>query len=110
MTRLKTLKPRVSTIAISRLQPLQPVNSPRHGSAGLRKTGRRGMEDRERIRRRDKGLCQEHLKRGMLILGTQVDHVIPLSAGGPDTDENKQLLCDECHKEKSRAECAGGRG
>lgn len=75
-----------------------------HGSAGRRKTGRQGVADRERIRRRDHGLCQEHLKRGILVQGTQVDHIIRLDAGGPDTDSNKQLLCDACHKAKSRHE------
>lgn len=83
----------------------------RHGSEGKRKTGRHGIKDRERIRYRDKGLCQECLRHGQATIGHQVDHIVPLSAGGTDTDENKELLCLDCHKAKSRAERrASGRG
>lgn len=67
-------------------------------------TGRHGVIDRERIRRRDKGLCQECLRNGRASIGHQVDHIVPLSAGGSDTDGNKELLCLDCHKAKSRAE------
>lgn len=31
-----------------------------------------------------------------------VDHIIPLSAGGPNLPHNLQPLCDECHREKER--------
>lgn len=34
--------------------------------------------------------------------GYQVDHIIPLCAGGPDTPENMQLLLIEEHKAKTR--------
>lgn len=34
--------------------------------------------------------------------GYQVDHIIPLCAGGPDTPENMQLLTIEEHREKTR--------
>jgi len=60
------------------------------------------VKDRERIRMRDKGLCQACLGRNIVTLGTQVDHIIPLHKGGPDTDANKRLLCDECHAAKSK--------
>jgi 5-methylcytosine-specific restriction protein A len=79
----------------------------RHGSEGKRKTGRHGVNDRERIKRRDKGLCQECLRQGHVTLGDEVDHIIPLSAGGSDADSNKELLCRDCHKIKSRVERRG---
>jgi len=79
----------------------------RHGSEGKRKTGRHGVNDRERIRYRDKGLCQECARQGIVTLGTAVDHITPLSCGGTDADSNKQLLCRECHKAKSRIERRG---
>ena len=75
-----------------------------HGSAGKRVTGRRGMKDRERIKRRDLGLCQACYAKGILTEGTQVDHIVPLSAGGSDDDSNKQLLCTACHKVKSASD------
>lgn len=82
-----------------------------HGSAGMRKTGRKGVADRERIRRRDEGLCQMCLKAGKITLGTQVDHIKSFEDGGADTDENKWLLCTKCHKAKSASERrAAGRG
>ena len=34
--------------------------------------------------------------------GYQVDHIIPLCAGGLDTPENMQLLTIEKHREKTR--------
>jgi 5-methylcytosine-specific restriction endonuclease McrA len=34
-----------------------------------------------------------------------IDHVLPISAGGPVSDiGNMQLLCKECHKRKTMAE------
>lgn len=43
-------------------------------------------------------------KRGDLYnsLGWDIDHVIELADGGPDTEDNKQLLCGTCHANKSR--------
>ncbi|WP_458400075.1 HNH endonuclease signature motif containing protein [Mailhella sp.] len=34
--------------------------------------------------------------------GFQVDHIVPLCAGGPDHPDNMQLLSIEDHKEKTR--------
>ena len=67
-----------------------------------RTRGRRGVEDRHRILRRDNGICQRCLKAGRITPATQVDHIEPLHKGGPDSDENKQSLCDPCHAEKTR--------
>lgn len=91
--KLTTLKSRLSTVG-TRLSVL-PV------SAGTveRKRGSAGVRDRDRIRRRDCGLCQNcgHL-------GQDVDHDKPLWAGGSDQDDNKRVLCDVCHKAKSKLE------
>lgn len=75
-----------------------------HGSVGKRSTGRKGVADRERIKRRDKGICQQCLKDGKIKPGTEVDHIIRLSAGGQDDDANKWLLCARCHAAKTAAE------
>ncbi|MBF6573744.1 HNH endonuclease [Nocardia farcinica] len=57
-----------------------------------------------RIRRRDKRTCQLCGKPGW-----QVDHRIPVAAGGTDDDTNLWVLCDGCHQAKTQAEAAAGR-
>lgn len=36
--------------------------------------------------------------------GWQMDHIVPLCAGGPDAVENLQWLTREAHKEKTRGD------
>lgn len=67
-----------------------------------RKRGRAAVEDRARIMRRDCGLCQACLLRGIIKPATVVDHIVALVNGGDDRDTNKRCLCDECHTEKTR--------
>ncbi|WP_374001135.1 HNH endonuclease [Massilia sp. CFBP 13647] len=69
-----------------------------------RKRGSAGVRDRERIRLRDCGLCQACAVKGITAVGIDVDHKIPLWAGGSDHESNKWLLCTTCHNEKSAAE------
>jgi len=38
----------------------------------------------------------------------EVDHKVPLWAGGEDADHNLQVLCIECHRDKTATE-AGAR-
>lgn len=66
-----------------------------------RKRGRAGVADRERIRRRDNGLCQSCLRAGRVTLGDDVDHIIGLAQGGTDDDSNKELKCYDCHTDKT---------
>lgn len=53
------------------------------------------MAQRDRRLRRTNYLCEDCLVRGITRLATIVDHIVPLSQGGPDTDENTRNLCDE---------------
>jgi 5-methylcytosine-specific restriction enzyme A len=96
---------------LSRLQPrLKPANTARlpilqaQPDRVERKRGRAGVEDREKIKRRDMGLCQECVRTGRPGPGWLVDHIKPLWAGGSDEDENKQLLCKLHHDEKTARE------
>jgi 5-methylcytosine-specific restriction protein A len=41
---------------------------------------------------------------GRIRAADEVDHVVPLAIGGPDTDDNLQALCIDCHRRKSAAE------
>lgn len=47
-------------------------------------------------------LCVMCEAAGRLSIATQVDHIVALVNGGEDTAENRQSLCDDCHKAKTR--------
>lgn len=61
---------------------------------------------RDRILRRDNGMCQcvrckiDRTPR----LASIVDHIQPLWAGGRETDDNRQSISGECHDLKSAHE------
>ncbi|MDB5540539.1 MAG: endonuclease [Devosia sp.] len=67
---------------------------PRH-RATPRLRGRAGVKQRDRRLKRTNYLCEDCEALGRITLATVVDHTIPLSKGGPDTDENTRNLCDE---------------
>lgn len=46
-------------------------------------------------------LCKECTKAGRIRLWTQLDHIVALTNGGEDTDDNCQGLCDEHHEAKT---------
>lgn len=99
MSKLQTLKPNVRQAA-SRVNML-PTQRP---DTIERKRGSAGVRDRERIRARDCGLCQECKRNGKTSIGVAVDHITPLWNKGSDDDSNKELLCQPCHDAKSARE------
>lgn len=98
-TKLKMLKPRIATLNTDRLPVLKACSTER-------KRGSAGIKDRNRIRARDNGLCQQCLKDGCVTVGSDIDHKRPLWAGGSDDEANKWLLCKPCHDAKSKREAA----
>jgi 5-methylcytosine-specific restriction protein A len=96
--KLTTLKSRLQTAGnrIPTLTAKPNVIERKRGSAGVR--------DRERIRARDCGLCQECRRQGKVGVGSDVDHIVPLWEGGSDDDSNKELLCVGHHLNKSKEE------
>ncbi|WP_341772584.1 HNH endonuclease [Burkholderia ambifaria] len=56
---------------------------------------------RKRIRERDGYCCQSC---GIAVRAGVVDHIKPLAQGGANADENLQLLCKECHDDKTNAD------
>lgn len=53
--------------------------------------------------------CALHRKRGELVRGAILDHVVPLEEGGTDDDDNLQWICRECSDAKTAAEARRGR-
>jgi 5-methylcytosine-specific restriction protein A len=41
------------------------------------------------------------MARGIVIAATTPDHVIPLSHGGTDEDDNIRCLCEPCHLKRT---------
>jgi 5-methylcytosine-specific restriction protein A len=96
MQKLTMLKPRVQTLRTTTVQPLVVE----------RTRGNAWMTTRNRIFRRDNGLCQcaDCRATGRLLVAHQVDHVVPLWEGGADVDANLQAINAECHRLKTAAE------
>ena len=65
-----------------------------------RKRGRAGQRDRAR-RLKLYPLCALCLLEGIVTQTDQIDHIIPLHKGGPDTDENCQGICLKHHEAKT---------
>lgn len=100
--KLKTLKPRLGTLGgrVATLPNVRPDTI-------QRKRGSAGVRDREAIRKRDFGVCQACAQAGRLgVLGSVVDHIKPLWAGGTDEPDNKWLICNPCHDAKTAVEAA----
>ena len=55
------------------------------------------------------GLCERCLKRGLIVPGTQVHHIIPISPENIENPyitlnpDNLVLLCKQCHDAQHRA-------
>ena len=61
---------------------------------------------------RKEPLCRDpfHTHPGQVIPATDVDHIVPRSAGGSDRDDNLQSLCHACHSSKTVMQTGFGRG
>lgn len=68
---------------------MQPTPTPR-----LR--GRAAVEQRKR-RLQAEPLCRDCQAEGRITPATVPDHIIPLTKGGADNDENVRCLCQPCH-------------
>ncbi len=57
---------------------------------------------RLRLRRLvDEPVCRDCKAKGIFRLATVPDHILPLSQGGTDDDENIRCLCSECHARRT---------
>ena len=53
---------------------------------------------RERVLRRDHGLCQRCLRANRVQAGNECHHIKPKAQGGTDDMENLETLCHDCHE------------
>lgn len=59
---------------------------------------------RLQILARDAGLCQVCKRNGLLTQATEVDHIKPRKKGGTHDARNLQVICSQCHVEKTAAD------
>ena len=64
-------------------------------------TGRRLQRIRKQVFA-EQPICVACKAKGRVTVATQVDHIVALVNGGEDHADNRQALCDECHKAKTR--------
>jgi hypothetical protein len=65
--------------------------------------GRKGVALRQR-RLAKEPLCRHCAAKGIIRPAESPDHIIPLSLGGSDTEDNIQCLCKDCHELKTASE------
>lgn len=89
-----------------KIKPMQPsikmINL--HLGAAIavpRIKGRHLSQIRQRILTRDGHKCR---RCGHVSIHLEVDHIMPLHLGGAESDDNRQALCEACHRIKSDAE------
>lgn len=71
-----------------------------------RTRGSKWMKIRER-ELSDSPICAICYSKGIITLGKQVDHKLPLFKGGTDDPDNLQVLCEPCHTTKTVEERGG---
>ncbi|OWQ91113.1 HNH endonuclease [Sphingopyxis granuli] len=59
--------------------------------------GRRAVAQRLR-RLRSEPLCRDCKAKGIITAATVPDHIVPLTQGGGDDDNNIRCLCADCHQ------------
>ena len=93
---LKKIPPRLTPVTLSRVSA-KPLDT--------RITGREHGRIRQRVLLRDEYTCRAcgRVDPGPWLV---VDHIKPLCDGGLESDDNRQVLCVECHAAKTAAEAA----
>jgi 5-methylcytosine-specific restriction protein A len=90
---VKTLKPSLQTL--------------KTGPQSLSKTTRLTGNTLQKIRREKllaNPACELCIKEGIVTPAVEVDHIVPLWAGGKESDSNRQSICRSHHIEKSAKE------
>ena len=64
-------------------------------------------EDRDAILKRFNNKCNGECK-GIINDRFEIDHIKPIAQGGKNDDDNLQVLCPSCHKDKTKSEQEDG--
>lgn len=102
--KLTTVKPRLAAIRVERMRSIEQLRP----GATQRQRGRGWLARRGRWLS-EHPLCAHCERSGRVSAADEVDHVVPLWAGGADDESNYQSLCVPCHKVKTASE-ASARG
>lgn len=100
-----------ATCGVPSPEPYCPAHKPKPWATSRRRehltvTGTAERKRREKILKRDMGICYVCDQPG----ADQVDHVVPLSEGGADEEHNlASIHAEPCHREKTAAEAVRGR-
>lgn len=70
------------------------------GAKAKRARGRAGAEQRRR-RLAAEPNCRDCAAEGVQRPAAEIDHIVPISMGGTDTDDNVRALCRPCHAVRS---------
>ncbi len=86
----------------ARVRPRKPWEP---SGADRRVRGRAGVSLRAQVRAEEpcSRIC---LAAGLMVRTEEIDHIVPLSEGGPGARSNLQGLCGPCHEAKSKSERA----
>lgn len=71
------------------------------GSLDLRGTSTERAK-RRRVMLAAEPLCRHCARLGRVTVAVDLDHIVPLAAGGSDAMDNIQPLCRACHVKKTR--------
>ncbi len=100
---LKMLKSSVKMASSKSVRMHQPITT---ALSSKRTRGAAWMAIRDKVFKRDCGICVECTRHGRITVATQVDHVKPLAMGGTDDLDNLESICHQCHSVKTAAENA----
>lgn len=105
MSRLTALKPRMKP-AEGR-QFAEALSTEAASGWGSGRGGRPWRRKREAILLRDLYMCQCDECKGGILPANEVDHIVPLSQGGSNDDNNLRGINCDCHKKKTHRESKG---
>ena len=88
-------------LAYTRTAAPLPHGKTERGCMTKRITGRRLQRIRKQVFG-EQPICVACKAKGRVTVATQVDHIVALVNGGEDEHDNRQALCEECHKAKTR--------